>query len=316
LPQPKTATQQVAATGTQNNGDKATGTVSMSAKICGTPNTPNDVPTGTSLSASGHTYITQSNTSFTVDHIQSPCIYFKAIATTSIQALKGGAEYNLSSSSNFTVSGRSDVSASGTASGGTDAITKIVAQSDIDNATAKIKADDTNTVKQQLISALQAKGLLAITSTFLAGDPQVTTSAKAGDTADTVTVTAVTNYTMFGVKKSDITTLVEANVNKQIDKGKQVILDNGVANAKFSQQSPATATGANVSMSAKSVAGPHLETAQLKTQVAGKKTGDVKSLIKQTPGVTDVQVKYSPFWVTSVPKSASKVTVLIDKAGA
>jgi hypothetical protein len=121
---------------------------------------------------------------------------------------------------------------------------------------------------------------------------------------------------MFGVKKSDITTLVEANVNKQIDKGKQVILDNGVANAKFSQQSPATATGANVSMSAKSVAGPHLETAQLKTQVAGKKTGDVKSLIKQTPGVTDVQVKYSPFWVTSVPKSASKVTVLIDKAGA
>jgi hypothetical protein len=303
LPQAKTATQQVPATGQVNNGDKATGTVSMTAKICGTPNTPNDVPVGTSVSASGHTYITQSNTSFTVDKIQSPCIYFKSTNATNIQGLKGGADYNLSSSSNFTVSGRSDVAATGTASGGTDNITKVVAQSDIDNATTKIKSDDSNTVKQQLISALQAKGLQAVTTTFQAGDPQVTTSAKAGDTADSVTVTAVTNYTMFGVKK-------------QIDKGRQVILDNGVANAKFSQQSPATSTGANVSVNAKSVAGPHLDAEQLKGQIAGMKSGDVKSLVKQTPGVTDVQVKYSPFWVGSVPKKATKITIQIDKAGA
>ena len=36
-------------------------------------------------------------------------------------------------------------------------------------------------------------------------------------------------------------------------------------------------------------------------QLAGKKSGDVKSLIKQTPGVTNVDVKLSPVWVNAVP---------------
>ena len=120
---------------------------------------------------------------------------------------------------------------------------------------------------------------------------------------------------MLGVQKSDLTSLVEANVNKQLDKGKQVILDNGVANAKFSQQSPGSATNASVTMSTKSVAGPHLNIDQLKTQLAGMKSADIKQLIKQTPGVTDVQVKFSPLWVNTVPKKTAKVIIVLDKSG-
>jgi hypothetical protein len=118
---------------------------------------------------------------------------------------------------------------------------------------------------------------------------------------------------MLGVKKSDLASLVTANVEKQIDKSRQVILDDGVANAKFTQQSPGTAMGANVSMAVKSVAGPHIEVAKLKEQLYGMKGGDVKSLIKRTPGVTNVTVKYSPFWVSKVPSKADKVTIVIDK---
>ncbi len=102
---------------------------------------------------------------------------------------------------------------------------------------------------------------------------------------------------------------------RQLDKGKQVILDDGVANAKFTEPSPATATGASVSMEAKSLAGPQLDVTKLKTQLAGKKSADVKSFIGQTPGVTSVDVKYSPFWVNSVPHKASKVVIVIVKAG-
>jgi hypothetical protein len=40
----------------------------------------------------------------------------------------------------------------------------------------------------------------------------------------------------------------------------------------------------------------------------------VKGFIKQTPGVTDVDVKYSPFWVGTVPKNAGKVIIKIVKA--
>jgi hypothetical protein len=309
----KSYSQQTAATGQQNNGTKATGSVKLSQSVCA-PNLgqqPADIPIGSSVTSGGNTYITQETGTYTFSKFTNGNCALYNSNTISISALKGGTNYN-ASGANF--SGPSSSTGSGSASGGTDNITKVVAQSDIDNAKSKINSQDTSGVKQQLITDLQTKGLQAITTTFLAGEPQVTTSAKAGDAADTVTVTEVVTYDMLGVKQTDLKALVVANVTSQLDKGKQVILDDGVKNAKFSQQSPATATGAGIVMQATSVAGPEIDLSQLKNQVAGKKSGEVKNFIKQTPGVTSVDVKYSPFWVSSTPKKTSKITIILDKA--
>jgi hypothetical protein len=312
--EPKTATQTVPATGSQNNGQKASGTVTFTAQKCGgNPFTaPDDVSAGTSISTGGHTYVLQDSVSFHGTSSSGSC-YNYAGGKADITALKGGADSNVSSAT-FTVTGRSDVSASGSADGGTDNIIKIVTQTDIATATSKITAADNSAVKQDLVSNLQSKGLLPVATTFLAGSPQVTSSAQAGATADNVTITAVTNYSMLGIQKSDLQSFVTDNVEGQLDKGKQVILDDGIANATFTESVAATATGANVSVQTKSLAGPQLNVAQLKTKLAGKKAGDVKSYIKQTPGVTDVDVKLGPFWVGSVPSKASHVTINIVKA--
>jgi hypothetical protein len=120
---------------------------------------------------------------------------------------------------------------------------------------------------------------------------------------------------MLGVNKSDLQTLVDNNVNGQIDKSKQVILDDGVANAQFSEANQGTATNATVAVSVKSQAGPQIDAKSLKSQLVGMKSGDVQSFVKQTPGVTNVTVKYSPFWVNTIPKNINKVTVNIQKAG-
>jgi len=312
--QQKTATQQVPATGQQNNGAKATGTITV--VNCG----PSDetISAGTTFSAASHTFV---NTDSTV-HVPSSNFAFggkcknDGKATINVTALKGGADYNLAAQSYSISGGSSYLTASGSQmSGGTDNITKIVTQSDIDGATSKITSSDNDSVKAQLVSSVQSKGLLPVPTTFQAGTPQVTTSAKAGDAADNVTVTAVTTYTMFAVQKSDLQQLVDASVNSQLDKGKQVILDDGIANAEFTEANPPGDTGAVVSVSTKSVAGPHIDTTSLKKQLVGKKSGDVKSFIKQTPGVTSVDVKFSPLWVGSIPKNASKTTVTIVKAG-
>lgn len=309
----KSYSQQTAATGQQNNGDKAAGSVKLNQTVCA-PNLgqqPADIPIGSSVTSGGNTYITQETGSYTFNKFTNGNCALYNSNTISITALRGGANYNTSSAD---FSGPSGSSGTGSATGGTDSITKVVAQSDIDNAKSKISAQDTSGVKQQLITDLQTKGLQAITTTFLTGDPQVTTSAKAGDAADTVTVTEAVTYDMLGVKQTDLKTLVIASVTSQLDKGKQVILDDGVKNAKFSQQSPATTTGAGIVMQTTSVAGPQIDLNQLKGQVAGKKSGEVKNLIKQTPGVTSVDVKYSPFWVSSTPKKTSKITIQLDKA--
>ncbi len=307
----KSYTQQVATTGQQNNGDKAKGEVTFSAGTC-SANFPADIPAGTGVSSGGKTYITQENASFNAANSGGKCV-FKS-GSTDIVASSGGTSFNTGSSASFTVNSRSDVTGAGSADGGTDNITKIVAQADIDSAKSKINTQDTSAIKSGLQAALQGRQLTPVTVTFLAGDPTVTTSAKVGDAADTVTVTEVVSYSMLGVKPADLQTLVVDNVNKQIDKSKQVILDDGVAKAKFTQSNPGSPTAASVAFSTKSIAGPDIDVDKLKPQVVGKKSGDIKSLLEQTPGVTSVEVKYSPFWVHSTPKKESKITIQLDKA--
>jgi hypothetical protein len=307
----KTATQQVAASGQQNNGAKATGSVSMTAGACsGTQ--PADVPAGVGLTVSGLTFITQQGTSFTPVLNKGKCT-FQATSATSVIAQNGGAQYNVSPST-FTVSGRPDVSASSSAAmtGGTDSIIKIVTQADIDSAKQKITAADTSSIKQELKSALIAKGLYVVDTSFNAGTPAITTSSNPGDQADTVTVTTTTTYTMLGVSQNDLQSVVKDSIKSKIDLSKQKILDYGLSAAVFGLQSQ-NPDGATVTMQATVVVGSELNTDTIKKQVAGKKAGDAQAIIKQYPGVTDVTVQYSPFWVSSIPNNTGKITVTVQK---
>lgn len=307
----KSQSQQVNTTGQQNNGVAATGSVAMVA--CeSTPGFAPSVPSGTPVTVNGLTFITQSTTTFSHSGTSNGnCFAYSANSATSVTAQTGGTKYNVSNAT-FAVYGRSDVSATGTTSGGTDNIIQIVAQADIDSATQKIAALDTTALKQQLQQQLQQAGLFAVVDTFTAGTPATTTSSNVGDQATTVTVTQAIAYTMFGVKESDLKTLVDNDVKGQIDPSKQTILNEGLANATFHVNS-ASATGAQVAMSTVATAGPDLSAKTVIAQSVGKKSGEVITMLKSDPGVTDVQVKLSPFWVSSVPK-ASKVTVVFQKA--
>ncbi len=309
----KSYSQQVATTGQQNNGAKATGSVTLQSSVCSLPaQKPADIAVGSSVQSNNHTYITQEKSSFSNPQLSSDgkCFIYTSNAT-SITALKGGTDYNTSTSADFT--GPNGTTGTGSATGGTDAIVKIVAQADIDSAKAQIAAQDTSKVKQELESDLQAKGILPIVVTYVAGSQQVTTSANVGDAADTVTVTSVVPYTMLGIQTSDLKQIVVASVDAQIDTSKQKILDDGIAHAQYTIQDAATPTSAIVSAQIQSVAGPELNVASLKQQVAGKKSGDVKSAIGGLPGVTKVDVHYSPFWVTSAPTNTNKITIHIAK---
>ena len=321
--QQKTATATVPATGQQNNGQKASGQVTLALTDCNSSTVT--IPTGSGLTSGSLTYITQGSVtlqSVQVGHSCNPSAFSNLYsATVTVEALNGGSNYNIPNGSGFTVpssvSGASDVSgqASSTISGGTDNITTIVQQSDITNATNKIASANTSTVKQEIEQSLEAKGLQPVPVTFLTGTPQVSSSVQAGTAASNVTVTSETSYSMLGVNATDLKTLVDSNVNSRIDKGKQVILSDGVSSAQFAEANPGTATSATVAMTTKSLAGPQINTNSLKSQLVGMKSQDVQSYLKQTPGVTNVSVKYSPFWVDAIPKNAKKVTITVEKAG-
>lgn len=308
----KTTQQQVAATGQKNNGDVATGSVDMSATACAPHlGTPDPVPAGTGMSTNGLTFITQGKATFAFDHFQGgSCAVYRATGI-DVSAQNAGTKYNVTSAT-FTVAGRSDITATGSASGGTDDVVKVVSQTDVDNAKQKLATQDTATIKADLEQKLRTDGMYSLDVTFNGGTPLITTSNNVGDQVDNVTVTQAITYTMFGVKKTDLDTLIRNAIGTQIDNKTQTILDDGLGGATITVTNT-QGTTVQLTIEATATIGPDINMADIKKQSAGKRVGDVKSMVNTIPGVTSVDVQLSPFWVSSVPSDASQVTVTIDK---
>lgn len=306
----KTLSQQVDATGQQNNGEKASGAVVFSAGSC-SGDVPSAVAGGTAITSGGLTFVTQESAEFEPKISGGKCTF--RTANTTVEAQKAGASYNIDPAS-FAVPGRAGVTGSSSAkmTGGTDDISKIVTQADIDNATQKIGSQSTDGIKEQLKTDLVNKGFYPIMETFTTGTPQTKTSSNVGDKADSVTVTQTIAYTMLGAKEDDLKKIIASDVNTKIDPKKQSILDHGLDGAVFGLQGQPDG-GATLTMQSEVVAGPDLKVPDIKKQIAGKKAHDAKEAIKQNPGVTEVDVQYSPFWVSSIPKKESKITVTIEK---
>jgi hypothetical protein len=312
--QQKSYQQTVNTTGQKNEGNEATGTITMSVQSCsGTiPSVPADVPAGTGVSANSQTYITQQDTSFDPSFGGSGhCVTYKSTSTTPVTAQSPGSAYNVSGV-NFTVAGRSEITANGSASGGTDNIVQTVNQNDINNAKAKISTGTSTSAKSTLESELKSSGYYPIDATFTSASPNVTSSAQVGQAASSVTVTEDLNYSMFGVPKGNLNTLVNTAIKNQIDTSKQNILDNGINTAKYSVENQ-TSSNAQVSMAVVAVAGPELNINTIKQNAEGHKAGDIQSQLSTNPNVTGVTVKFSPFWVSSAPGNPSKIKVDIAK---
>jgi len=309
----KTLKESVPATGQQNNGEKATGSVVMTGKDCTGPSydPPSDVPAGSGISTGGNTYITQEKAKINNPNgFDGSCFTYKSNSI-DIVAQGGGTKYNVTSA-NFTVAGRSTITATGSASGGTDDIVKVVSQADIDSAKKKISEGETEAVQQELKNALIGRGLYVIDVTFNVGKTDTKLSAEVNTEAEKVEVTQTITYSMLGVKQDDLEKVVEHDVGTKIDIKKQTISSYGLDNATFGLQG-INKDGASVSLQTTAVAGAQLNAATIKKQVAGKKAGNAREIISANPGVTDVTVEYSPFWVSSIPNDISKITVTIQE---
>jgi hypothetical protein len=311
----KTDTDKESTTGQKDNGTKATGTMTLTN--CINDGQVHTVPAGTGF-ASGSFVFTTDN-----DVTLDPALYsgsscksatFGLSRSVPVTAAQNGDKYNLSaraytSPASLTTDNGS-VQAQGSAmSGGTSVIVKVVAQSDIDNAKDKMK----DRLKQQGVDELKAKlsgqGLMALNDTLTASDPVLTATPALGAEGDNVTVTAVTTYGMLGVKQDYLSQLVKHDIDSKIDKSKQSILDDGVKAASFSVDNRKDQNTAHITMQATAVAGPQLDGKAIAGSIRGKKKGDAIAIIQARPGIKEVTIKYSPFWVSKTPKAASKITV-------
>jgi hypothetical protein len=307
----KTYTAQATATGQKNTGNKASGSVKMTA-CSKDASLPSALAAGSGVSSSGQTYITQQTTKFSdTGKSDGSRICYEALSNTAIVAQSGGTAFN--GASTFSVPGRSDITASlaSAVSGGTDNIVTVVNQTDINTAKSKISPSDSD-MRKKLQSKIKSDNYYPINSTYSAGTPNITTSVEAGQPANTVTVTETITYTMFGVRENDINSILEADINKQLDNKSQGILDNGLSTANFTVNNQNN-TSAQLSISATASVGPQVNVDDIKQQSLGKKPGEVRAILETNQDITKVDIKLSPFFVSSIPNSDKKVNVVIVK---
>lgn len=310
----KVHTQQLETTGQKDKGTKATGRVTLSLKDCSVDSVT--IPAGTGVAANGLTFITESRAQLTSVKVGQQCRNSEfpqyASATVNVTSQMAGDKYNLAPMA-YSVAGFPGVSGSGSQmTGGTSNIVKVVSQADVDKLKEQLAAQDVNVVKQELQQGLTAKNSFAVLESFVPTEPRLVLTAQIGDEVPTLGATQTTDYTMLGVQKADLEKLVAENVAEKVDPKKQRILDYGLTDAVFNIEKKEAAR-TTISMQSTVVAGSQLDLNDIKQQIAGKKSNEAKEIIQANPGIKEVTVEYSPFWVSSIPKNTGKITLNVEK---
>lgn len=310
----KTDTQKVPATGKKDMGTQASGTVTFTLTDC--PDTLS-IPQGTAVAAGNFNFITQDTVTLIGQRKAGKCNNDSdAVGSVKVIAQQAGDSYNLSPRA-YSVAGVSGVSASGSAmSGGTSKIVTVVSQDDVNAAKQKITDANSSSSSSEVAKQLKADGFLPLSETVATSDPLVTASPNVGDEAAEVTVTVAATYTMSGVKEDDLKKLLDNDIKKHINTNEQTILNNGLGKPTITILDKAKDGGVKFTLQTTATAGVQQDEAAIKQAIAGKKKGEVQSILLARPGVKDVSVEYSPFWVYKTPSSVNKLNIVFQNSDA
>jgi hypothetical protein len=303
------------ATGTKNVGTQATGTVVF--KNCESADTIT-VPSGTAISANGLNYITQAATSVPGASGFASCSSAGTSGPVQVVAQDVGANYNVDNNTTFAVAGRAGTSgtfyfkavASSAVAGGDSHVATVVSQSDIDQANGQLLGQSTDAEKKSL-AAKFTNGEKVIDSSFTVERAPAVSSPAVNAEADSgkATLTITTTYTIYAIASADLDSYLNSSLSAQItDQNAQKIYDTGMKNAGLSNFAN-TGGVMTVTITATGQIGPKIDETQIKNQVKGKIYGEVQSTLQQIKGIQNVDVKFSYFWVRTVPNNINKINI-------
>lgn len=297
-----------AATGKKNVGEKATGSV----KFSNSSKNSVTIAAGTILKNNDLSYVLSSSVTVPAATLSWDCSdrTCSGTATASVRAAEGGSQYNAASGSmSISVDGIKASLMSPT-SGGTDKTATVVTASDVASAKSKLNEQKDNSLKNQLASSFGSSAKVITDSYSENRSDPVPSVAVDSEASGSVLLKSTITASMLAADKSDIKSFIDAKIREDDigDKKSQKIYDSGVDKAEFSQFTDRGGIKSLV-VTANGKIGPEINESKVKEQAKGRTYGDVQSSIESIEGVEDVDVKFSPFWVRSVPNDIKKINV-------
>lgn len=317
----KTDSKKVATTGERNDGTKATGTITIyNCDYSDGFTLPAGTVFSTAFGSSVATFVSDSPVSvpkFTGS--ASSCLvnspYTNAgKASVSVTASRPGSAYNLSGGRNYAIGSipsSAKVSAVGAnMGGGQDRIVKIVAEADCTVAKNQLQGSlNSEENKAELLKNFQNEGIVASLETYSAKTASIGCSPAVGAEAAEVTATANNVYTMSGVDSKALGELLDKEAKMQAGNDRSVV-NNGLSSAVLSVKQKISDNNYVFNVTTKAVVGLKQDSAAIAELVKGKNVRQTADIIKNLPGVQDVEVDYSPFWVTKTPNNTKKINII------
>lgn len=300
----KDATVEFPATGEKDVGERAKGTMTLT-RTSVSSNTIT-IPAGTTFTAAGLTFTSDSAATLDGTTI-GPGGLVQDSATVNVTAQAPGPDYNLSPRSYQASSG--GYSANGSQmSGGTTKVAKVVSASDVERARGQLIGASTDAQKKALIAKF-TNGEKVIDSSFTTQRGAETSTPAVDQEAPTgkATLSIKTTYSIQAVSKTGLESYLKDYLNDQLEKN-QKVYSTGVDSAtlaNFRTQGDSTL----VTVNATGRIGPEINEDQIKEQVKGKIYGEVQQTLQAEPGIKEVDVQFSYFWVRTVPSDANKIKI-------
>jgi hypothetical protein len=294
------------ATGKQKLGDKATGTMTLSNADS---SSAINVPAGSIFSQGSYDFVTANSVNVPGASVVGGKVVAGSV-TTSVTAADVGAEYNLMPGAYL--SSVDGVTAYGNQmAGGSSRQATVVTADDIQKASQALVDLSNDLVKQQLIKQF-TNGETIISSSFKADRAAVVSVPAVGaeSTDGKAKLTSATTFSISAIAKSELETYLKYAIGKQINNAKtQRIYDDGVSKVVLSGYNTTDSGAATINIATTGQIGPNIDQAAIKKQVAGKRYGDIQSLLGGIDGVNNVDVKFSYFWVNTVPNDINKIDI-------
>ena len=292
-------------TGKKKVGEKASG--SMKLVRTSVSSLTITIPAGTSFSSGDYTFVSTEPATLSGTSI-GPGGVIQSSATVQVQATQVGSEYNLSSRSySSNVSGFSAVGSS--MNGGSSREVTVVSTADVAKAKAKLDAQKDLSL-QSAVKALFPSSSIVINESYQEARSNPTPSVAIDHEASgTVQLKTTVTASMQGIDRSDMKQFLEDTLKKEIgSKKNQKIYNDGSNEVKFAQYSERN-NAVQVRLTANAKIGPEIDEHKVKEQVKGRNYGDVQSSLESIEGVQDVDTKFSPFWVRTVPNNDKHISI-------
>lgn len=313
----KDASIEFEATGEKEIGDKAKGQVTF--QNCKSSRSVT-VAAGTGVSAMGKTYITQSAVVVPgADGDIGICVSSGKSEPVAVVAQDIGEEFDADKGTRFNVAGHDNTSsfayfravATTDIAGGSRKTIKVVSEDDISRASNKMIEQNSDGIKKQLISEFDS-GVIAVESSLKSDKGNVISAPSAGEEAANgkATLTGTVTFSMIGVSRTEVSKFLKAFFDNQLKESKgQRVYDDGAGKASFTNVQSSEGDNYSATVVATAKLGPKIDDKAIKEQSKGKRYGEIQSSIERVPGVENVDVKFSPFWVSTVPKDTNKIKI-------